>query len=239
MPDDPVLIAQDVHKVYRRGQQSVTALSDVTIAFGRGEFVSIVGPSGSGKSTLLQLLGGIDVPTSGSVRIDGQDLADMSDDALTAFRRRRLGFVFQFFHLIPTMSAWENVALPHLLDGRSLRSGRKQAAELLERVGLGHRMEHRPAELSGGEMQRVAIARALSADPVLVLADEPTGNLDTANGNEILSLLLSLASDGDRTVVMVTHDRGASARGTRTVEMLDGQVASDVVNARRKKTTPR
>lgn len=222
-----VVDAQNVEKVFHRGPHEVRALDGLSLTVERGEFLSIVGPSGSGKTTLLQILGAIDVPTGGSVAIDGEDLADMGDERLTEFRRRRLGFVFQFFNLLPTMTAWENVALPHLLDGRSLRSVRQQSISLLDRVGLADRADHRPVELSGGEMQRVAIARALSVNPVLVLADEPTGNLDSEAGEQILHILEETVADGLHTVLMVTHDRAASRRGTRTIEMIDGRIVRD------------
>ena len=213
-------------KEYHRGAQAVRALSGVELEVNRGEFVSVMGPSGSGKSTLLHLLGGLDTPTAGSVNVDGQDLAVLDDDALTAFRRKRLGFVFQFFNLLPTLSAWENVALPRLLDGARLGALRAGAVGLLERVGLADRVDHRPGELSGGQLQRVAIARALMADPVLVLADEPTGNLDSETGQEILDLLRRCTTEEHRTLVMVTHDPAAAAVGDRIVRLVDGRVAA-------------
>ncbi len=196
--------AHAVTKQYSRGESAVLALDGATLSVDAGEFCSIMGPSGSGKSTLLHVLGGLDSLSSGQVLVDGIDLATLSDDDLTAFRRRRLGFVFQFFNLLPSMTAWENVALPVLLDGRSLRSLRPRATELLERMGLADRATHRPAQLSGGQLQRVAIARALMAEPAVLLADEPTGNLDSESGAEVLKLLRSFA-DGGLTVVMVTH----------------------------------
>ncbi|MHB8669061.1 MAG: ABC transporter ATP-binding protein [Acidimicrobiales bacterium] len=215
-----------VVKEYRRGEQSVRALDGIDLDIGRGEFVSIMGPSGSGKSTLLHLLGGLDAPNDGRVRVDGHDLGALDDDALTDFRRRRLGFVFQFFNLLPTLSAWENVALPRLLDGMRLPGLRDPAIALLDRVGLRDRVDHRPAEMSGGQLQRVAIARALMADPVVVLADEPTGNLDSESGAEILALLRSCTADEQRTVVMVTHDASAAAVGDRIVRIVDGRLAA-------------
>jgi putative ABC transport system ATP-binding protein len=212
-------------KEYRRGDQAVRALDGVDLDIGVGEFVSIMGPSGSGKSTLLHLLGGLDDATAGSVSIDGHDLSQLGDEKLTEFRRQRLGFVFQFFNLLPTLSAWENVALPLLLEGQRLRSLRAGAVALLERVGLGARVDHRPAELSGGQLQRVAIARALMADPVLLLADEPTGNLDSESGAEILQLLRACTQEEQRTLVMVTHDANAASVGDRTIRLVDGRVA--------------
>jgi putative ABC transport system ATP-binding protein len=198
---------------------------DLTVA--GGSFVAITGPSGSGKSTLLHLLGGLDRPSEGQVVVDGVDLDRLDDEDLTAFRRRRLGFVFQFFNLFPTMAAWENVALPAMLDGASLASVRGRAECLLSEVGLAHRVAHRPAELSGGELQRVAIARALMSDPVLVLADEPTGNLDSTQGTEVLELLRATTSASHRTLVLVTHDRQVASRAERVIQLVDGRLVSD------------
>jgi putative ABC transport system ATP-binding protein len=220
----PAVAAIDVVKDYRRGTQVIRALDGVSFEVARGELVSIMGPSGSGKSTLLHLIGGLDSPTSGSVAVDGDELAGLSDEELTSFRRRKLGFVFQFFNLLPTLSAWENVALPRLLDGVALGRTRDHAVALLERVGLGDRVDHRPAELSGGQLQRVAIARALVNDPVLILADEPTGNLDTKAGSDILRVLRSLTRERDTTMVMVTHDSGAAAVGDRVIHLVDPAV---------------
>ena len=222
-----LLEVREVVKDYVRGSARVRALDHVSLAIDAGQLVSIMGPSGSGKSTLLHLLGGLDSPTSGSVVADGRDLAALGDEDLTAFRRHRLGFVFQFFNLLPNLTAWENVALPRLLDGKVLRGQRDRAVELLGRVGLGDRVEHKPAEMSGGQLQRVAIARALINDPVLVLADEPTGNLDSHTGEEVLALLRGLATDEGRTMVMVTHDPRAAAVGDRVIHLADGRVAEE------------
>jgi putative ABC transport system ATP-binding protein len=198
-----------------------------------GQFVAVVGPSGSGKSTLLHLLGALDSPDSGSVRFDGEEIATMSDNEQSDFRRHKVGFIFQFFNLLPTLSAWENVALPKLLDGQRLRSVRPDAVRLLQAVGLGNRIDHHPAQLSGGQMQRVAVARALMMDPPLILADEPTGNLDSATGAAIVELLQSLAHDRgiDRSVVMVTHDVEAASAADRIITLQDGALNSDVLNA--------
>ncbi len=223
----PVVEVRDVTKEYSRGAQVVRALRGVSFTVEPGRLVSIVGPSGSGKSSLLHLLGGLDTPTTGVVVLEGRDLASLTDDELTAARRHRLGFVFQFFNLLPTLSAWENVALPRLLDGVPLRRSRAKAVGLLERVGLGHRVHHRPAELSGGEMQRVAIARALMVDPVLILADEPTGNLDSKSGAGILDLLRACVTDDGCTVVMVTHDLAAASTADAIVEIADGRVVAE------------
>jgi len=218
---------QDVVKTYRQGATAVPALDGVSLEVPEGEFLSVMGASGSGKSTMLHLIGGLDVPDSGSVAVGGQELSRLSDDELTIFRRRKIGFIFQFFNLLPTLSAEENVALPLLLDGKSMREVAPRAQALLERVGLTARRAHRPDELSGGEMQRVAIARALVIEPILLLADEPTGNLDSKTGEEILHLLQSTAQQTRRTVMMVTHDARAAAYGDRVVTLKDGRVVSD------------
>lgn len=217
-----LLEIQDLHKTYIRGSEHIAALRGVSLEIGTGEFVSIVGPSGSGKSTLMQLCGVLDRPTSGKILMDGQRLDRFSDGQLSAFRRRRLGFVFQFFNLVPTLTAEENVALPLLLDGVRASKVLARVPALLEAVGLTGRAKHRPDQLSGGEQQRVALARALIAEPLLVLADEPTGNLDTETGRGILSLLREQVREHGRTVVMVTHDNQAAAYGTRIVGMRDG-----------------
>src|SRR4051794_11709314 len=219
-----ILEARGLSKVYSRGDQKIEALKEVSISLYRGQFASIMGPSGSGKSTLLHIIGGLDRPTSGSVKLDGQAIESYSDDKLSAFRRRRLGFVFQFFNLLPTLSAIENVALPLLLDGKSMSSVSSRAGELLELMGLGARMHHRPDQLSGGEMQRVAIARALVTDPLLILADEPTGNLDTKTGTLVLELLSSIARDRGNSIIMVTHDPRAASYGTRLICLRDGLI---------------
>ena len=215
----------DLVKEYSLGTARVPALRGVSFDIEAGKLVSVMGPSGSGKSTLLHLMGGLDTPTSGSVVIDGHDLADLDDQELTIFRRRRLGFIFQFFNLLPTMNAWENVALPRLLDGEKLKDVRPKAVELLEKVGLGGRIDHKPSQLSGGEMQRVAVARALIADPLLVLADEPTGNLDSASGQAVLDLLRRIVTEEGRTVVIVTHDAKAASMADQQVSLRDGVLA--------------
>ena len=221
--------AVGVHKTYDRGGVAVHALRGADIDVAAGEFVSIMGPSGSGKSTLLHLLGGLDDATAGVIRVEGVDLASLSDDQLTQFRRLRLGFVFQFFNLLPSMTAWENVALPLMLDGQRLSKLKPRATDLLERVGLADRVTHRPAQLSGGQLQRVALARALMARPAVLLADEPTGNLDSESGRSVLRLLRACARDG-LTVVMVTHDANAAGAGHRVIELRDGVVNAPVPN---------
>lgn len=210
------------------GKRDVVALDDVCLRIARGELVSIIGPSGSGKSTLLNLVGGLDRPTSGSVVVDGQALAGLADDGLTRVRRDKIGFVFQFFNLLPTLSCLENVGLPLHLRGWPRRKVDSRARELLGLVQLGHRLDHLPEELSGGERQRVAIARALSVYPPIILADEPTGNLDTHTGEEILALMRDLHARLGSTVVIVTHDMKVAQSCPRTIALRDGRVVEDV-----------
>ncbi|MBY0524919.1 MAG: ABC transporter ATP-binding protein [Gemmataceae bacterium] len=216
---------QDVTKVYEQGRRKVHAVRGVSLRIEPGEFVSIMGPSGSGKSTLMHLLGALDTPTTGRALFDGRDLHAMSDKERSLLRRGRIGFVFQFFNLLPTLTAVENVALPLLLAGQSRSKSRKLALAAIERVGMTHREDHFPEELSGGEMQRIAIARALVSEPDAVLCDEPTGNLDSATSKEILTLLRSLPESGRCAVVIVTHDPAAAAYGDRLVHIRDGLVA--------------
>jgi putative ABC transport system ATP-binding protein len=216
----------NVVKHYPVGGQTVRALDDVNLKVDRGEFTAIIGPSGSGKSTLLNMLGALDVPDSGMIRFDGLAINAMSENERAAFRRTKVGFIFQFFNLIPTLSAWENVALPRLLDGATLRSAKPRALELLDRFELSQRAQHRPEELSGGQMQRVAIARALIMDPPLVLADEPTGNLDSASGAVVVDSLASL-TESDTAVLMVTHDAAAIEPCGKVISMLDGRVGDE------------
>ncbi|HZE99033.1 MAG TPA: ABC transporter ATP-binding protein [Planctomycetota bacterium] len=222
-PNGPIIDFRDVRKIHAQGRRDVVALDGVTLQIQRREFVTIMGPSGSGKSTLLHLAGALDVPTSGDVAVDGAVTSRLDDTALTLLRRRMIGFVFQFFNLVPSLNIVQNASLPALLNGGRLDAVKTRAEELLRRVGLDQRLDHFPEELSGGEMQRVAIARALITDPPLVLADEPTGNLDTAAGVEILKLLQEVARE--RTVVIVTHDERAAGYGTRLVKLRDGKLA--------------
>jgi putative ABC transport system ATP-binding protein len=221
-----------VTKVYQQGRRTVQAVRGVNLTVESGEFVAIMGPSGSGKSTLMHLLGGLDTPTTGKALFLGKDLAALTDRERSLLRRTRIGFIFQFFNLLPTLTAAENVALPLLLGGSGRGPSLRAAAEALERVGLLHRAEHFPDEMSGGEMQRVAVARALVARPDAILCDEPTGNLDSANSTEILKLLRSLPEPGKRAVVMVTHDRSAANYGDRLVTIRDGLISSEVRNPR-------
>jgi putative ABC transport system ATP-binding protein len=215
-----------VTRAYAHGTRTILALHDVSLHIRAGEFLSVMGPSGSGKSTLLNLMGGLDQPSSGEIFIDGKPLHGISDDELTLIRRRRVGFIFQFFNLLPILTAEENVGLPLLLEGVPFSKVRPRAEALLRKVGLAERTGHRPEQLSGGEMQRVAIARALIAGPAVLLADEPTGNLDTRTSAEIFQLIKGLHQEG-QTIVMVTHDPKAAAYGTRTVTLRDGSIAED------------
>ncbi|WP_280235490.1 ABC transporter ATP-binding protein [Nocardia cyriacigeorgica] len=226
MTPPAVLELSNVNKEYLVGDQVVRALDGISLNIAAGEFTSIIGPSGSGKSTLLHLLGALDSPDAGSIRFQGEEIGSLDEERQSEFRRHRVGFVFQFFNLLPTLSAWENVAIPKLLDGTGLRKAKPRALELLERVGLSERAEHRPAELSGGQMQRVAVARSLIMDPPLILADEPTGNLDSKTGAAILELLGDVAAAGN-SVVMVTHDMGAVRYCDRVITLRDGRIGSD------------
>ncbi|VTS03160.1 ABC transporter ATP-binding protein [Tuwongella immobilis] len=217
-----------VTKVYEQGRRTVQAVRGVSLRIGTGEFVSIMGPSGSGKSTLLHLLGGLDVPTTGQAIFQGDDLQAMSDRQRTMIRRHRIGFVFQFFNLLPTLTAIENVALPLLLAGEKRRVAHERARASIDRIGMLRRADHLPDELSGGEMQRIAIARALVTDPEAILCDEPTGNLDSANSKAILELLRTLPEPGKRSVVMVTHDPNSAHYADRLITIRDGLLDSDI-----------
>ena len=219
--------ANQLTKIYGKGETAVTALDHVALEVEAGEFVAVMGPSGCGKSTLLHLLGGLDRATEGEVRIEGLALEDLSDDALTELRRRRIGFIFQFYNLIPMLDATENAALPILLDGRNTGQAKSKASQWLERVGLGDRLESRPDQLSGGQQQRVAVARALVAEPQLVLADEPTGNLDSHSASEIADLLRQVADDWGRAVIMVTHDARIAAYADRILFLRDGAIVGE------------
>jgi putative ABC transport system ATP-binding protein len=222
-----VILLEHVSKHFE-GRKRVTALNDVNVDIPKGELVSIIGPSGSGKSTLLNLIGGLDRPSTGHITLDGQRLDGLSDDGLTGVRRDKIGFIFQFFNLLPSLSCLENVALPLHLRGWPRKKIEARARELLELVKLGGRIDHLPDELSGGERQRVAIARALSVFPPILLADEPTGNLDTQTGLEILKLMRDLHEQLGATVLIVTHDLSVAATCQRTITIRDGRIVEDV-----------
>jgi len=222
-----MLELRDVTRSYQQGRRFVQAVRGVSLSIASGEFVSIMGPSGSGKSTLLHMLGALDTPSSGEAIFRGQDLRKMTDRQRSHLRRQRIGFVFQFFNLMPTLKANENVALPLLLAGRRRALALKEAEASLDRIGMGHRAGHFPDEMSGGEMQRVAIARALITEPEAILCDEPTGNLDSTNATEIMNLLRGLPEAGKRAVVMVTHDRKAADYTDRIFHIQDGVLARE------------
>ena len=224
-----VVQTQNLTKIYGSGSTAVTALDDVNFNIHDSESVAIMGPSGCGKSTLLHLLGGLDSPSDGEVLIDGDSITKMPDDKLTELRRRRIGFVFQFFNLIPVLSAAENAALPITLEGIKPGGAATKAKEWLGRFGLVDRLSSRPDQLSGGQQQRVAIARALVAEPSLILADEPTGNLDTRSGDEIASLLRNVSKEYNRTIVMVTHDPRIAAYADRIIFLKDGKVVDETL----------
>ena len=217
----------DVRKVYRQGNNEIIALDGVSLDIAKGEFAAIMGPSGSGKSTLLHLIGGLDRPTSGELLVDQRLVGQMADDQVTLFRRTRIGFIFQFFNLLPTLTALENVTLPFVLDGRSKEEAEQRATTLLDKVGLQNRNDHLPEEMSGGEIQRIAVARALAFDPPILLADEPTGNLDSKTGESILSLLRQINRDAGCTIVMVTHSQEAAGYGGRTIFFRDGKIEKE------------
>lgn len=217
-----------VRKHYGEGDSLVKAVDDVSLQVGKGEFLSLMGPSGSGKSTLLHMMGGLDRPDAGSVVLAGKWLHELPDEQLARIRRREIGFVFQFFNLMPNLTARENVALPLLLDGHKETRVWPRVDELLEHFGIVDKMHRRPAQLSGGQMQRVAIARALVSQPQMLLADEPTGNLDSATGQDVLSLLKASQAEFGQTIVMVTHDPKAAAYGDRIVTLRDGKITQDL-----------
>jgi putative ABC transport system ATP-binding protein len=222
-----IIQAENLTKIYGKGDTAVVALDHVNVSVAEGEFVAVMGPSGCGKSTLLHLLGGLDRPTEGRVLIEGQPLDELSDDKLTRLRRRKIGFVFQFYNLIPVLSATENAALPVTLDGMNAGKAKARAGEWLQKVGLGDRLDNRPDQLSGGQQQRVAVARALVAEPKLILADEPTGNLDTKASDEIAALLRQVAKEWGRTVVMVTHDPHLASFADRILFLKDGEIVAE------------
>jgi putative ABC transport system ATP-binding protein len=223
---DPFILVAGVRKAFPMGRETVHALAGVDLILERNTFSALIGPSGSGKSTLLYLLGGLDRPTAGSIEVDGQALDDLDENALAQYRRRTVGFIFQSFNLIPSMTALENVIFPMRFRRIAQHQRRERALNLLEQVGLGDRAYHRPTELSGGQQQRVAVARALVNDPQLILADEPTGNLDTQSGLAIIQLLSDLHQQG-RTVLVVTHDSRIARFATQTIRILDGRIVAE------------
>ncbi len=225
-----VLEARQVRKSFGEGEAAVEALRGVDLGVKAGEMLAIMGRSGSGKSTLLTLLGGVDVPTSGQILLEDKDLASLSDDGRTLIRRRRIGFVFQAFNLLPILTAEENVSLPLELDGASAIEARERASKMLELVGLEARKSHLPGKMSGGEQQRVAIARALVIEPAILLADEPTGNLDSANGKRITQVLRELVDQHGQTIIMVTHDPAVADQADRVIYLSDGQIEREQIN---------
>ena len=224
----PAIETRDLHMHYGKGRTEVRALDGVDLTIGRGEMVAIMGPSGSGKSTLLHIVGALESPTSGTITVGGRHFEGLDDAALTELRRDHIGFVFQFFNLLPSLTAEENVTLPAVIAKRRDAATQERAHALLARVGLGDRVDHLPAELSGGQQQRVSIARALLLSPELVLADEPTGNLDTKSGRDVLRILRELNEEEGHTIVMVTHDPAVAAAADRVVFLRDGKLAGEV-----------
>ncbi len=222
-----VLEARDIHKSYERGDERIPVLNGLTVSLGVGSFTTLVGPSGCGKSTLLHICGAMDRPTSGAVRLEGESLAALNDDGLTRIRRERIGFVFQFFNLLPTLTAEQNIGLPLLLMGRSAQTVSNLSGQWAERVGISHRLNHFPSQLSGGEAQRVAIARAVIHQPALILADEPTGNLDSETGRTILDVLIDVNRDSGAALLLATHDPTVAAAAGEVIQMRDGHIRRD------------
>ena len=222
----------DLHKIYNPGENEVRALDGITLNIERGEFIAIIGQSGSGKSTLMNMLGCLDVPTTGTYLLNGTDVSTMRDNDLSFIRNKEIGFIFQGFNLIQSLTALENVELPLIYRGLEKRERKELAMDALARVGLADRVTHKPTEMSGGQQQRVAIARAIAAKPPVILADEPTGNLDSASSREILGILNEMYQDG-RTVILITHDDKIAAKARRVVRILDGKIESDYLNAER------
>lgn len=226
---EQLIKVEDLCKIYNPGENEVRALDHVNLEIGQGEFVAIIGQSGSGKSTFMNMLGCLDIPTSGKYYLNGTDVSTMTDSQLSTIRNKEIGFIFQGFNLIANLTAIENVELPLIYRGIDKKTRRDLAKEALGMVGLGQRMDHKPAEMSGGQQQRVAIARAIAAKPPVILADEPTGNLDTASSKEILDILKNL-HEGGRTVILITHDNGIAQQAKRVVRIMDGKIESDTMN---------
>jgi len=227
MPQPPIVRIRELTRIFRQGEINVTALDRISLDIDEGEFLTLMGPSGSGKSTLLHIIAGIDRPTSGACIVQEHNIAEMNESALADWRNQNVGFVFQTFNLIPVLSAYENVELPLLLTRLSGKERRRLVTTALEMVGLGDRMKHLPKQLSGGQEQRVAIARALVTDPKLVVADEPTGNLDSHSAADVMEILRSLSRDAGKTVIMVTHDPKAASFGTRSVHLEKGELVAN------------
>lgn len=220
---------KDMYKIYNPGENEVRAIDGISLTIEKGEFVAIIGQSGSGKSTLMNMLGLLDIPTSGTYLLDGIDTANMTDDELSEIRNKEIGFIFQGFNLIPSLTAVENVELPLVYRGMKKEARNKLALEALNRVGLSHRLDHLPKQMSGGQQQRVAIARAVAARPPVILADEPTGNLDSHSGIEVMKILHELHEEG-RTVILITHDNEIANEAQRVIRIQDGQIVSDIMN---------
>ena len=220
---------RDIYKIYNPGENEVRALDGIDLTVEHGEFLAIVGQSGSGKSSLMNMLGLLDIPTSGTYTLDGVDVANMTDDELSEIRNKEIGFIFQGFNLIPSLTAVENVELPLVYRGMKKEERNKLALEALERVGLSHRLDHLPKQMSGGQQQRVAIARAVAARPPIILADEPTGNLDSHSGVEVMKILHELHEEG-RTIILITHDNDIANEAQRVIRIQDGQIISDIIN---------
>lgn len=227
---EPLIKVVDIHKIYNPGENEVRALDGISLEIQRGEFVAIVGHSGSGKSTLMNMLGCLDTPTSGHYFLEGKDVSSLSDDQLSEIRNKKIGFIFQGFNLIPNLDAVGNVELPLIYRGLGKQKRRRIAVQALTKVGLGRRLKHRPSELSGGQQQRVAVARAIAAQPPIILADEPTGNLDSRSTVEIMNILKELHKNG-RTVIVITHDDDIAAQARRVIRIMDGQVEADDINS--------
>ena len=227
--DDTLIKVEDLCKIYNPGENEVRALDHVSLEIKKGELVAIIGQSGSGKSTFMNMLGCLDVPTSGKYYLNGTDVSEMSDNELSEVRNREIGFIFQGFNLIANLNAIENVELPLIYRGIDRKTRHQLAIDSLKMVGLEKRMDHKPSEMSGGQQQRVAIARAIAAQPPVILADEPTGNLDSASSREILGILKQMHKTG-RTVILITHDNGIAAQARRVVRIMDGKIESDTIN---------
>lgn len=226
---DSLIHIEHIRKIYNPGENEVHALDDVSLDIQTGEFVAIIGQSGSGKSTLMNMLGCLDTPTSGTYILSGKDVSHLTDNELSDIRNQQIGFIFQGFNLIPNLTALENVELPLIYRGIDRKTRRKLAVESLKKVGLEKRMDHKPSEMSGGQQQRVAIARAIAAKPPVILADEPTGNLDSASSREIMEILKDMHRSGE-TLILITHDNGIAAQAKRVVRIMDGRIESDMIN---------